>query len=685
MSTAAAGMAAARAPAAARGARIARRGRFAASRATSRRRNATAVDAAGPGMAAPAPLDDGDGATPPDAVGEAVAPETVAPPASHQTNLAAMDRLYPEEATATAAAIHTVDTAGPAGGQLYPYDETEPLVATPAAQVYPYGNSGPIAPQTGVETALGATDEATLAYDPLQLSADGARSDAEGYDPLGVQGGGIAPRELSTLEVTLPPPERPLPELDLGAALVSDSPAADEAGAAGAEGDGRLTVALGAAAAIACVGSWLFGYFGACINIPLSCIGNTFGLCANTLPLFVVTMNDFGGLWGAVCAGTAAEALGRSGALRLSLLICASGAALCGTATDVGVFAAGRLMTGLGSGLASMLVPLYVGELAPPSMRARLAVTSRAAFVIGQVSALSAGTLIKSAAHNGAQAMALGSLEMFWWRPIFMLAAGLAASSLAMSSLGTTPETAQWLARRGRIAAAARTLRQTRGVSHIDADNEARACAEAESSATAGSTTLVDILRNPKYRRLVLTGIGLSAFQALSGANSLVFFTATIFKDVGVAAPELAALATGAANLLGCITALFLTERLGRRALLMGSFGGMALSMGALAVASTVGAPLVAVAVAPLALFFFACGAGPLPYLMFTELFPAKIRATAASACTAANWLGVSVVGRNFLPLMTACGVSGAFTVLSCVCLAATSYVFAFVPETKGA
>ena len=135
---------------------------------------------------------------------------------------------------------------------------------------------------------------------------------------------------------------------------------------------------------------------------------------------------------------------------------------------------------------------------------------------------------------------ATAALDSFWWRPIFMVAAGVALAALTASSVGVTPETAPWLARRGRVRAAASTLTRTRNIGRADAEAEARELATASAGSTAGSQSMLDLLR-PEYRRMALTGIGLSSLQALSGANALVYFTATIFTSVGVGSPGMAA------------------------------------------------------------------------------------------------------------------------------------------------
>ena len=441
----------------------------------------------------------------------------------------------------------------------------------------------------------------------------------------------------------------------------------------------RSKNALYWAVGVAAVGSFMFGYAGAAVNVPLQCLGNALGLCSNTLPVYAVSCNDLGGVTGALLAGIAADALGRAGALRAALASALAGSLLCGVAPSAEVFAAGRILTGVASGLASMLTPLYIGEMAPECERAKLAVFSRVAFVVGQLSGLVVGSAVKAATWlPGATA----ALDSFWWRPIFMVAAGVALAALTASSVGVTPETAPWLARRGRVRAAASTLTRTRNIGRADAEAEARELATASAGSTAGSQSMLDLLR-PEYRRMALTGIGLSSLQALSGANALVYFTATIFTSVGVGSPGMAAIATGAANLLGCLCALHLVSAMGRKPLLMGSFGGMALSMATLSAASAAGMPLVAAVAAPMALFCFACGVGPLPYLLYSEMFPACIRARAASACTAFNWIGAVIVGRSFLPLMNTHGTAVAFGILAVTCAAGLLYTWFLVPETK--
>ncbi|RVW38282.1 putative plastidic glucose transporter 2 [Vitis vinifera] len=149
---------------------------------------------------------------------------------------------------------------------------------------------------------------------------------------------------------------------------------------------------------------------------------------------------------------------------------------------------------------------------------------------------------------------------------------------------------------------------------------------------------------------VVFIGSTLFALQQLSGINAVFYFSSTVFKSAGVPS-DLANVFVGIANLSGSITAMILMDKLGRKALLVWSFFGMAVAMsvqvaGASSFISGSGAVFLSVSGMLLFVLTFALGAGPVPGLLLPEIFPNRIRAKAMAVCMSVHWV---ILGDKFL------------------------------------
>jgi MFS family permease len=156
---------------------------------------------------------------------------------------------------------------------------------------------------------------------------------------------------------------------------------------------------------------------------------------------------------------------------------------------------------------------------------------------------------------------------------------------------------------------------------------------------------------------------------------------------------------------LFCFISSLLVERLGRRTLFLMSEIGMCISMFALGafffvkeeciktLESTPGSDceqqVTALGWLPLTsliLFIatFAIGAGPMPWLMVSEILPAKVKAPGSSAAAFTNWFLAFIVTLIFLDIQNAIGSSGAFWMFGCFCILGILFTIFLLPETKG-
>lgn len=514
-------------------------------------------------------------------------------------------------------------------------------------------------------------------------------------------------------------------------------------------------------AVIANVGAFLFGYHTAVCNAPLSAMASELGFADDDgVKGVVVSALVLGGALGGLTVGALSDKIGRKLTLTSVSAPLIVGTLVSGAATNAATMIVGRFIAGVGVGASSQIVPLYLSEIAPPALRGTLNGLRRLAYVFGCLAAFQIAAPLKAAGGDG------------WWRPLFFDAAAPAVV-LAIGAYAFAQESPVWLltqneentARKSRRSLA--ILQNIRGraavawqnslrkafeskssdegeVVAIDADSSAaeeRRSREKKREKSTKLSSWSDLMSEERNRLPLSIGVTLCALAAFSGSNTVIFYASTVFSSVGINNPDILTWAVGVPNVVGGFVALALSDKMGRRPLLLASFGGMSACLGLLSIAAyltpanelssfcadpAIGAiaeklsqPLddglyayqtlasaeicsdlgfasttdltpaqpeaaVALVTIPLYVLFFSLGAGPIPWLLYNEVFPTRIRARAVSACTALNYLSNSIVGATFLPMVNAYGLSGSYGFYTLLCASGYVFVDRFVPETKG-
>ncbi len=375
-----------------------------------------------------------------------------------------------------------------------------------------------------------------------------------------------------------------------------------------------------------------------------------------------------GAVVGAVIAWLLVEKTGRKGALMLSNVPFVAGwVTLAATADITGAYT-GRILTGIGMGIASVSVPLYIGETSSKEMRGTLG-------SFGQLF-LSIGVFIT-------YTLAIP----FDWQQIAMVAAGVA--TLHTICMFFIPETPRWYLKSGQRAKAIQSLRWLRGPDiniHIE-------CQEIEENVVnqPKSLPLSDIKYPKNYKPLVI-GITIHLFQKLVGMNVMQFYTQSIFQSAGYTDnSEIPPVIVGAVGILGCGPAVVLMDKLGRKFLLIFSSICLFIScfvLGLFYYLSEVEGltDLSWLAVASLVVYTFSISIGwaPIPWLILPELFPLQIRGIGSSIATVSNWLVGFVVTKELPVLMNATSNYVGFWLFAVFCVLSVVFVVVWVPETKG-
>lgn len=424
-------------------------------------------------------------------------------------------------------------------------------------------------------------------------------------------------------------------------------------------------------AGVAALGGLLFGYDTGVISGALLFIRETMAL-SSTMQGVVVAIVLAGAALGAAGAGTLSDRFGRRRVILAAALLFVAGAILCALAAELTVLLVGRFLVGLAIGVASMLTPLYLAEIAPASDRGAIVSLNQLCITVGILVSYLVGFALASFPHGWRWMLGLGAL------PGVILTVGMLI----------LPESPRWLAGHGRTEDAGDVLQRLRGTADV---SEELGILRTDIALEGRQLATWSELFSQRLRRPLVIGIGLAMFQQVTGINTVIYFAPTIFESAGLPSAAISILATagvGAVNVIMTIVSIRLVDRLGRRQLLFWSLGGMAATLLVLAGVFYVGASgdLAWIAVASVAAFvgFFAIGLGPVFWLLIAEIFPLALRGRAMSLATVSNWVFNLIVSVTFLDLVSAVGSAGTFLLYAVLSVVALWFVVVKVPETKG-
>ncbi|XP_076919910.1 plastidic glucose transporter 4-like [Bidens hawaiensis] len=422
---------------------------------------------------------------------------------------------------------------------------------------------------------------------------------------------------------------------------------------------------------VASLGAILFGYHLGVVNGALEYLAKDLGIVESTvLQGWVVSTLLAGATVGSFTGGSLADHFGRTKTFILDAVPLTIGAILCATAMNAETMIIGRLLSGIGIGISSAIVPLYISEISPTEIRGTLGSINQLFICIGILAALVAGLPL---ARNP-----------IWWRTMFGI--GVIPSVLLALGMMFSPESPRWLVQQRKMSQAEQSIRILYGknrVSELMQDLNASGQGSEEQDASWFD------LFSSRYFKVVSVGATLFLFQQLAGINAVVYYSTSVFRHTGVTSDVAASALVGVANVFGTIIASSLMDKIGRKTLLFTSFTGMAASMLLLSSSFTweiltpYSAPLAVIGTV-LYVLSFSLGAGPVPALLLPEIFASRIRAKAVALSLCMHWITNFFIGLCFLSLVTAFGISKVYLGFGCICLLAVMYIASNVVETKG-
>ena len=436
--------------------------------------------------------------------------------------------------------------------------------------------------------------------------------------------------------------------------------------------------------AVSAMGGFLFGYETVVIAATISLVKSQFGL-TDFLEGWYVSCGLVGCVAGVLMASWLSDEMGRKGTSVLSGVLLTLAALACASAPAIAWLIAGRVLGGIGVGMASIVSPLYISEVAPPAYRGRLVSLFQVTITVGIVAAMTFNAGLQDHAVAMAQAGTGGLWELLFvrqvWRGMFLLQAIPAAIFFAAALM--VPESPRWLVTRLRSREALRTLAKLRGIKE-----NAEAELQDIQRAIKSETKQTHEWSQRGIRMAVRLGILLAVFSELSGITVVMYYGPTILERTGA---SLSASLDGDV-IIGVVLALFtllaipLIDRLGRRKLLLSGVLGACVALactGAMfAMGRTDGVVIVGLLCAFVA--FFAFSIGPIKWVVISEIFPTRLRARAMGIATVALWLTDIVINQLFPVVRGNFGVQTMFFGFAAF-LALQFVVMAVVlPETKG-
>lgn len=429
------------------------------------------------------------------------------------------------------------------------------------------------------------------------------------------------------------------------------------------------------ATAVAAIGGFLFGYDTAVINGANTYLQAHFALNSDTGAFWIGLATSsaiYGCVPGAIFAGSFSDRFGRRRVLFFCAILYALSAVLSAIPQTLGQFIAARFSSGVAIGVSSMICPVYIAEIAPAKWRGRLGSLFQLGIVTGIFLTLFINEWIQKSGGTAWNA-ATG------WR--WMLGTEVVPAAVFLALLFAVPESPRWLIQAKRDKDARRILERVGGPDHAAAEIAAVQGVLQQEEGTWGE------LFSPRYRVPLLIAFVLTVGAQFSGINSIMYYSTEIFRNAtgNANAAFMSSVWIGLINFVATFGAILFVDKAGRKPLLL---MGNAVQVAALI---TVGVIFAAAPHSPALLWFvllyiaaFAMAMGPLPWIVCSEIFPAKLRGRAMSISAFLVWVACLIVAQTFPLLTKFLGAPATFWIYAACSAVTFVFVLLVFRETKG-
>lgn len=326
-----------------------------------------------------------------------------------------------------------------------------------------------------------------------------------------------------------------------------------------------------------------------------------------------------------------------------------------------------RIMGGIGVGLASAVVPVYIGEIAPAKIRGRLVSFNQFAIIFGMLVVY----FVNWGISNG---QSLAWIDDIGWR--YMFASEAIPALIFGLLLFSVPETPRHLALNNQDSKALAILTK------INGSEEAKSILSEIKKTVNVSTGKVLAYG----KKIIVIGILLSVFQQFVGINVVLYYAPRIFESMGAAkdASMLQTIVMGLVNVIFTIVAILTVDKLGRKPLLITGSIGMAIGMfgvAGMAYSNVIGLGTLIFIIIFTASFMMSWG--PICWVLISEIFPNRIRGQAVAIAVAAQWAANYFISSTYPSMMDFSNVL-TYTFYGLMSIISAIFVWKMVPETKG-
>jgi len=442
---------------------------------------------------------------------------------------------------------------------------------------------------------------------------------------------------------------------------------------------------------IAAIGGFLFGFDSGVINGTVGALQEAFNSDAVGTGFNVASML-LGCALGAFFGGNLADKFGRKPILLITAVAFIISAFGSGAAGSSFLFVMARILGGFAVGAASVLVPAYISEIAPPKVRGALTTLMQLMIVIGLFIAFISNYNIAGSAGGATEAFWGGFDAWQWMFWVEMIPAGIFFLGLLF-----IPESPRYLVAAGKLDKAKTVLNS---LAYGDTADEK--IKDIQSTLEENrKPKLSDIIskHTGKIQPIIWVGLGLTTLQQFTGINVVFYYGATLWQAAGFTEENalLQNVISGSVNVLFTFVAIALVDKVGRKPLLMIGALGQAVMLGILALIFGTAAVadggslqlegnmgLYALLSANGYIAFFAFTWGPIMWVMLGEMFPNQFRGAALAVCGLVHWLSNFTITMTFPVLLASIGLGLSYGIYAGFGVLAFFFVKRYVVETKG-
>jgi len=440
----------------------------------------------------------------------------------------------------------------------------------------------------------------------------------------------------------------------------------------------------------------LFGLDVGVISGAQQFIQKEFQISDNAIQL-VVSALLWGAAFGALFSGVLSSRLGRRKTILISAVNFIIGALLCALAPNEHLLIVARFILGIAVGVASFTAPLYLSEISPQSVRGSMISMYQLMITIGIVLAFISNTWLATYAT-------FGGVTGGHWR--IMLGIIMLPAAVMFAGVFFLPESPRWLFLKGLKEHAVDVFRRM----HLDDAEIEAEVQEIEDSVKIKQNGFQLFLQNSHFRRAIGLGIGLQIIQQLTGINVIMYYAPRIFGMAGFEDTNEQMWGTvivGVTNVLATFIAIAFVDKLGRKPIMYAGFVTMGLALITVGSLFVIGGEprmlpnekgileaaivLKSLSYAYPAIFAllifivgFAMSAGPIIWVICSEIYPLAGRDLGVTFSTGTNWIANAIVGMTFLSLINGFGPGNTFLLYGGLNVLFIVFFLIFVPETKG-